>query len=408
MLLEFSVKNFRSFQDEQTLSLLAGKGSEQLESNTFSFPGIPTMVRSAVIYGPNAGGKSNLIKALYFLQQFILLSCTGYQEKQKIPLQQFRLNSASIVEPSEFSIDFVCDTIRFNYRIALNQEQVLSEELHAFPKKYRQTWFTRFWNVSLNAYEWYYGPNFKGEHKAWEQMTRSNALYLSTAVQFNSEQLRPLFLWFKEQLVVLFQHGHLQQETLFNPDLTFQFLKDSSSRLWIQRFMECADVGIEDFILAEEETPPIKKTLVRTQHQMNDMDQKVLFDLLQDESHGTQRLFLQAGGWLKSLREGLVLCIDELDLHLHANIVNYLVELFHSSKLNQKNAQLIFTTHNTSLLDNDLFRRDQVWFLQKDKEQRSRLYSLLDFKPRKEEALGKGYLRGRYGALPFTGKFRFS
>src|SRR3984885_15670740 len=407
MLLEFSVKNFRSFQDEQTLRLLAGKGSEQLESNTFSFPGIPTMVRSAVIYCPNAGGKSNLIKALYFLQQFILLSCTGYQEKQKIPLQQFRLNSASIVEPSEFSIDFVCDTIRFNYRIALNQEQVLSEELHAFPKKYRQTWFTRFWNVSLNAYEWYQGPNFKGEHKVWEQMTRTNALYLSTAVQFNSEQLKPIFLWFRDQLVILLKNGPAQ-EIYFNPNLTLQFLKDPKTAPWIHKFMECADIGIDNFHLIEEEAPPIKKLAVRTQHKMLDSDQKVFFDLFLDESDGTQRLFSQAGGWLKALSEGLVLFVDELDLHLHPNIVRYLIELFHSPKTNQKNAQLIFTTHDTSLLDSDLFRRDQVWFVQKDDNQGSRLYSLLDFKPRKGEAIGKGYLQGRYGALPFIGKFRFS
>lgn len=111
---------------------------------------------------------------------------------------------------------------------------------------------------------------------------------------------------------------------------------------------------------------------------------------------------------MKALREGLVLFVDELDLHLHPNIVRYLIELFHSPKTNQKNAQLVFTTHDTSLLDSDLFRRDQVWFIQKDEQQGSRLYSLLDFKPRKGEAIGKGYLQGRYGALPFIGKFRFS
>ncbi len=172
--------------------------------------------------------------------------------------------------------------------------------------------------------------------------------------------------------------------------------------------MECADIGIENFHLIEEESPPIKKVAVRTQHKMIDSDQKVFFDLFLDESDGTQRLFSQAGGWLKALREGLVLFVDELDLHLHPNIVRYLIELFHSPKTNQKNAQLVFTTHDTSLLDSDLFRRDQVWFVQKDDNQGSRLYSLLDFKPRKGEAIGKGYLQGRYGALPFIGKFRFS
>lgn len=408
MLLQFSVKNFRSFEREEVLDLSAGKGSELLNTNTFKLYPNTSLVRSAVIYGPNAGGKSNFIRGIFFLQQFVLTSSTAFQEKQKIPLQAFRLSAKSQTEPSEFSIDFVCNDVRFTYRVALTEEMIISEELHAYPKKYRQTWFTRNWNQSSQTYEWYHGPSFKGEHKAWEQMTRANALYLSTAVQFNSEQLKPIFLWFKDQLVILLKNGPIQ-EINFNPDLTFQFLKDPETKPWIHKFMECADVGIENFHLIEEEVPPLKKIAVRTQHKMLDSDQKIFFDLFLDESDGTQRLFSQAGGWLKALREGLVLFVDELDLHLHPNIVRYLIELFHSPKINQKNAQLIFTTHDTSLLDQgDLFRRDQVWFIQKDEQQGSRLYSLLDFKPRKGEAIGKGYLQGRYGALPFTGKFRFS
>ena len=406
MLLQFSVKNFRSFQKEETLNLSASKGSELLESNTFAFAQNQRLVRSAVIYGPNAGGKTNLIRAIYFLQQFVLLSSTTFQEGQRIPLQPFRLTAQSTKEPSEFVIDFVCDQIRFTYHLALTEERVITEELYAYPKKHRQTWFTRKWNSSSGAYNWYQGPGFKGEHKAWEQMTRANALYLSTAVQFNSEQLKPIFLWFRDQLVILLKANPIQ-ETHFNPELTFQFLKEPDTKSWIHKFMECADVGIENFQLVEEESPPLKKITVRTQHKMLDSDQKVFFDLLLDESDGTQRLFTQAGGWLKALRDGLVLFVDELDLHLHPNIVRYLIELFHNPKTNQKNAQLVFTTHDTSLLDSDLFRRDQIWFVQKDEIQNSRLHSLLDFKPRKGEAIGKGYLHGRYGALPFIGKFRF-
>lgn len=407
MLLQFSVKNFRSFESEEVLNLSAGKGSELRDSNTFEFSQNQRLVRSAVIYGPNAGGKSNLIRAIFFLQQFVLASSTAYQEKQKIPLQPFRLNAKSQNEPSEFSIDFVCNDTRFTYHVALTEDQIISEELYAYPKKYRQTWFTRKWNASSKAYEWYHGPSFKGEHKVWEQMTRVNALYLSTAVQFNSEQLKPIFLWFRDQLVILLKNGPAQ-EVNFNLGLTIEFLKGSSTAPLIHKFMECADVGIEIYQLIEKEESPIKTIAVGTQHKMNDIEQKVLFDLLMDESEGTQRLFWQAGGWLKTLREGLVLFVDELDLHLHPNIVRYLIELFHSPKTNPKNAQLVFTTHDTSLLDSDLFRRDQVWFVQKDEQQGSRLYSLLDFKPRKGEAIGKGYLQGRYGALPFVGKFRFS
>ena len=404
MLLQFSVKNFRSFEKEEVLDLSASKGSELLQSNTFDFSQSKRLLCSAVIYGPNAGGKSNLIKAIYFVQQFILLSSSAFQQEQKIPLQPFRLNAKSQSKPSEFSIDFVCGKTRFTYFLALTEDRVIREELYAYPKNYRQTWFTRKWNPSSKAYDWYQGPSFKGEHKAWEQMTRANALYLSTAVQFNSKQLKPIFLWFKDQLVILLKNGPVQ-EIYFDPDLTFQYLKNPKTAPWIHKFMECADIGIENFQLVEEDTPPLKKTAVKTQHKMLDSHQKIFFDLFLDESDGTQRLFSQAGGWLKALREGLVLFVDELDLHLHPNIVRYLIELFHNPKTNKKNAQLVFTTHDTSLLDSDLFRRDQIWFIQKDEHQGSRLYSLLDFKPRKGEAIGKGYLQGRYGALPFIGKY---
>jgi AAA15 family ATPase/GTPase len=234
LLLQFSVKNFRSFEKEEVLNLSAGKGSELKDSNTFEFSQSQHLVRSAVIYGPNAGGKSNLIRAIYFLQQFVLASSTAYQEKQKIPLQPFRLNAKSQNEPSEFSIDFVCSKVRFTYHLALTEDQIISEELYAYPKNYRQTWFTRKWNPSSKTYDWYQGPSFKGEHKIWEQMTRANALYLSTAVQFNSEQLKPIFLWFRDQLVILLKNGPAQ-EIYFNPDLTLQFLKDPTTAPWIHK-----------------------------------------------------------------------------------------------------------------------------------------------------------------------------
>ncbi len=396
MLLQFTVKNFRSFRTSQSLSLVASKRTELIDTNTFEAMPSLRLARSAVIYGPNAGGKSNLIKALSFFQLFILHSASQYQEMQSIPTDPFRLDRAALDEPSEFSIDFIAEDTHFNYVIALDKRRVISEELYAFPKKYRQVWFKRTWNPSDERYDWYYGPNFKGEHKMWEQMTRSNALYLSTAVQFNSDQLRPLFGWFKDKLVIL------TRQMMFNPDLTVQALKDSSG--WIHKFMECADVGIDGFILSEQDIPTGKKTTVLTSHKIG--NQATHFDL-QDESEGTQKLFWHAGGWFKSLREGLVLCIDELDLSLHSMIVRHLISLFHDPKTNLKNGQLLFTTHDTSLLDGDVFRRDQIWFIEKDDVQGSSLYSLLDFKPRKNESLGKGYLQGRYGALPFLGRFRF-
>jgi len=126
-----------------------------------------------------------------------------------------------------------------------------------------------------------------------------------------------------------------------------------------------------------------------------------------DESDGTKKLFAYAGPWLDVLAKGRILFCDELDTSLHPLMVRFLIGLIQNPEINKHNAQLIFTTHDTSVLDTDLFRRDQVWFVEKDREQASRLYPLSDFKPRKGEALEKGYLNGRYGALPFIGELRF-
>ena len=145
---------------------------------------------------------------------------------------------------------------------------------------------------------------------------------------------------------------------------------------------------------------------IRFLHKTVDSDEKVLFDF-SDESGGTQKLFAFAGPLLDVLSKGRILFVDELDTSLHPLMVRFLISLIHNQEINKNNAQLAFTTHDTSVLDTDIFRRDQVWFVEKDAESASRLYPLSDFSPRKGEALERGYLKGRYGALPFIGEFKF-
>ena len=138
--------------------------------------------------------------------------------------------------------------------------------------------------------------------------------------------------------------------------------------------------------------------LIRFQHRDN-QDHPVFFHF-SDESDGTQKLFAFSGPWLDVLEKGRILFVDELDTSLHPLLVRFLIENFHNEKTNKNNAQLVFTTHDTSILDTDLFRRDQIWFVEKDRENATKLYPLSDFSPRKGEAIEKWYLKGRYGALP--------
>ncbi len=448
MLIEFRVANFRSIHEEQKLSLVASSSAELEGSNIASrADDVDRVLRSAVIYGPNASGKSNLLRAVQTLQQLVIGSAVG-QEGQPLGVQPFLLQATSSREPTEFDIVFVADDdTRYEYFCAVTAERVHAEWMVAYPHGRPQRWFERKFDATNGKYEWWFGPSFRGdkaEKKVWQDFTRANALFFSTAVQLNNEQLRPAFKWVAEGLIV--QAAGID----LNPFMSVELLKQDGGRR-VMDFMRAADIGIDRMEIREEEvsfpvavgpgqsamfvhqlpaiplqdwvplpipipqTPfpapqllppgiPIskpKRVRVMTWHKRTDAGDGVAFDLA-EESNGTQTLFQFVGGWVRALDTGATLFIDELDKSLHPFITHFLVSLFHG-KSNVKNAQLVFTTHDTSLLDKEIFRRDQVWFTEKDKEQATRLYSLLEYRPRKDEALERGYLKGRYGAVPFIG-----
>ncbi len=418
MLVEFSVSNFRSIHERQALSLVAGAGPEHRASHVFDAKAAntPELLRSAVIYGPNAAGKSNLIAALRFAQQFILDSASKYQQGDAIPVVPFamRPDDASGSNPSEFELNFVQAGVRYQYGFAVTARRVESEWLLAYPEGRPQRWFER---TEAGA-KWYFGPNFQGQKKLWQEATRDNALFLSTAVQLNAQQLHPVFEWFRDTLAVITPYARV--------DASFSIercLSDAEFKQRIVRFMQAADLGINDVRIHMHKFDPavvpdnqpfrdlILKELegaelpdVQFAHQLDD-GRSVLFRI-DDESGGTQKLFALAGPWLDVLDSGSVLFVDELDTSLHPRLMRHLVGLFNTAETNPHNAQLVFSTHDTSILDRDTFRRDQVWFMEKDRNHRSRLYPLTDFSPRKEENLERGYLQGRYGALPFVGELR--
>lgn len=414
MLIEFSVANFQSMRERQTLSFAAGLGRESLNNNTFDphQPNCPRLLRSVVIYGPNGAGKTNFLKAFHFMQWFIANSATTTQEGQKIPAIPFKFDQVHRNQPSEFEIIFLADNIRYQYGFSVNDTRVVREWLLAYPHGKSQQWFERAFDESSNEYQWSFGSKFKGEKNLWKSSTRSNTLFLSTAVQLNSEQLKPVFHWLSAKLIVVVGN------VAFNPALTFELFQHKEGMEKLIRFTKAADIGIEKFELKEDDLQPFyphaselkvvqshkpsKHFRVLSWHKMIDSNEFVPLNLEQ-ESAGTIKLFVQAGGWLKALGEGATLVFDEMDNSLHPLIVRFLVSLFHDNEINKLNAQLLLTTHDTSLLDDNIFRRDQVWFVEKDQNSSTHLYSLLDFSPRKDEALEKGYLKGRYGALPFVG-----
>jgi len=424
MLVEFSVGNYRSIQEKQTLSMVAADNETMLDSNTFPVPNNDDLrlVTSAAIYGPNASGKSNLLKAIQVLKNLVINSASRMQIGDKLPVEPFRLNSESAKKPSSFEVIFIHEKIRYEYGVSLNRERVFEEWLIAYPNEVQQNWFSREYLPDDpkfqpdEGYKWSFGKGLKGEKKRIQRFVRSNSLFISHAAQNNHPQLTEVFDFFQDELKII-----LHIDTPFIVDDT----NNEGYYNYMVKLLNEADIGIADLkieIIPEtlnddmihriqqemqklginaisKDIPDFGRLDIITVHKMNDSDKTVEFEI-DEESDGTKRLFEIAGYWLYVLQNGEILIIDEIDRSLHPVLSKALIKMFNNPEINKNNAQLIFTTHDTTLLDGEIFRPDQIWFTEKDNSM-TKLYSLFDFRPREDESLQKGYLLGRYGAIPF-------
>lgn len=414
MLLEFRVRNYRSIRDEQVLSLVASSDKELAQTHLVStgLKALPHAVRTAVVYGPNASGKSTLLRALDYLRAVVAESASVIQPGQTYNVQPFRLDAACAQQPTQFEITFMLEGVRHQYAFAMTAQRIVSESLLVYrSSKPTQLYSRQPSEGGGDAYDYEFSTYLHGPRKLWQESTRPNALFLSTAAQLNSELLSPVFRWITRNLVFL------QAGMDVAPELTTAMLGTEQGRTTIREFLSAADVSIADVQAVARkgvQTHWIVSAsgLQPSSHEERDFLMPVFehstphgsakFEL-QDESEGTQRLYGLIAPVLDCLRDGRVLIVDELDGSLHTLLVRRLITMFQTPEVNPHGAQLLFTTHDTSLLDHTLFRRDQVWFTEKDADQATRLYPLTDFSPRKQEAWERGYLTGRYGAVPFFG-----
>jgi hypothetical protein len=419
MLIEFRIKNFRSFRDQQVLSMVAANDKELRDSNTFETRAFKMgLVRSAVVYGPNASGKSNLIMAMGFLQLFMLTAvnsppAVGQRAIDTHLLQPFLLNNDTRQAPIEFELTFVQHDIRYEYGLTLDRERIYEEWLIAFPKGQPQVWFERMGLPESDT--WYFGPRLAGEKQRLADITRSDVPFLAVGATFGNAQLRTVFEWFAAQLAVFNPWG--------NPDLigktAHRAAENPQLHQQIRALLAEADFAINDFavqlipvgedplfsrlpteLLNAMSSGGFQRTEIRMRHQAPETTEGYVELPSQDESLGTQRFFAITDPIVTALELGQVLAIDEIDDSLHPLLVRRLVELFHSQETNPRCAQLIMNTHDTTMLDTRLFRRDQIWFTERDGRGGSQLYPLSSYSPRKDESLAKGYLHGRYGAVP--------
>lgn len=414
MLLELRVKNFRSIKNEQTLSLIATAAGEHADTNVAPILADKhRVIKTAAIYGPNASGKTNLIKAMAAMETIVMTSAQEKQRGDSLPIEPYLFDRTSRGQPSEFEVVISIDEVQYQYGFSATSEKVYEEWLYAFPNDKKQVWFHRKFKEDKKKYSWVRSDFLIGRKKVWQEATRPNALFLSTAIQLNNEQLKPIFDWFKRTLRTV---GINQLTASYTAG---QCLKDMKGR--VIAFMKEADFAIDDVVI-EKKQFPIQKLYesvpelagsklatelqdvsiydIKTVHSMPN-GERVEMDL-DNESDGTKKFFYFAGPWINALENGFVVFVDELHDNFHPHLVKFLVQLFHSKKTNPKNAQLIFTTHETSILSQEIFRRDQIFFTERNDENSTNIYPLTDFSPRKSvENLEKNYLDGRYGALPY-------
>ena len=419
MIVEFSVKNFMSIKGEVRLSLVARPFPDNGDTHLFTPElakgnrSIP-LVHSAAIYGPNGAGKTNIIIAFSTMQEIIRTSTQGHD---KLPVVPFAFDPECQSQPSVFEIVFILDGVRYQYGFSTTTKTIVDEWLFAWPRGRVQVWFER------NNEHYEFGQKLIGPKNVWKKATRPNALFLSTAVTLNSLQLKPIFDWFLNGLKISrdgtwgkgFTTGRCCSERHEN----------GVNKLEIIDFLNRSGFSIKDIRIVDEKFSPdqipndwpsavqeqfikdlVGKKIPRI-FLVHDTGNEENYELdLGVESHGTQRMFSLAGPWRDTLKEGSTIIMDELEDSLHPALVKFLLDSFHNPSKNKMGAQLIFTTHNTSILNQDNFRRDQIWFCSRNGGQETELFPLTEFHPRKNfENLERSYLTGRYGALPYFRHF---
>lgn len=411
MLIEFRTENYRSLRDEQALTLQAGRVGKSDDPRPRRVQGYAEpLLTVAALYGANASGKSNVLGALGFMREAVLTSHRAWRPEGGVPRQPFAWGGKPS-EPSLFEITLLTGGIRYQYGFVANDERFLEEWLYAWPQGRKQTWFVR----DGDAYK--FGEHLGGENKLIEQVTRPNALFLSAAVQHRHERLVPVYWWF-QTLAAINVSGSKAEGAFWEIASELRnigrWLHDGQRIDEFLKLLQGADVGIIGLKLGK----PSYGTDTNTGKFISVFPPKVLLQHgtdsdgawlpLEEESQGTRTLCHNGPLLLDTLRDGGVLLIDELEASLHPLLALEIVRQFNDPARNPRNAQLIFTTHDTHLLGTAAgdppLRRDQIWLTEKDREGATCLYPLTDYKPREGENLERGYLQGRYGAIPFLGE----
>lgn len=424
MLVEFTVNNFKSIKNSVKFSMLT---STKDIGNTFDIRDYK-LLSSAIIYGANASGKSNFLRALAFMGRFVLNRFKILQSIDKLPHEPFKLCTDAEDSSSFFEIVFFINDIKYRYGFEMDSHTIYSEWLFADEKGKEAKLFIR--DIDEDDYV---NPNrFKEGYQFFDKKNQKikiakNQLFIWKCDQEDGEISKSILKWFNNFNMI---DGMDHQDY---KNFTMKKMEDENFKNKIVQLVKTADIDIDDISIEEDDVPldvieklpmpdnlkkeilndgGLKSIEINTKHKKYDSDGnvigEVIFELDKEESKGTRKFFAMSAPIIDTLQNGKILIIDELDANLHPILTQHLIQLFHDKNINSKNAQLIFATHDTNLLKPHIFRRDQIWLTEKDKYSSTDLYSLAQFKGvRAKEDFEKQYIQGKYGAIPYLGKFEF-
>lgn len=404
MLIELIIENYKSFKDKVVFSMAASNDTEHLSS--VSKTKRIDILKTAAVYGPNAGGKSNLLKATSFMKDmFLRFSRTSFVNDE-IPVDSFKLDRKSQDESSMFEVTFLKNDVQYRYGFSLTSEKVEAEWFFAAFSAKESLVFTR----ENEKYDVGSSAKFNGLKKLAKSYTKSNSLFAAFVNQnIEIDAFKDLLDWFTKlhDITVLSNHNI--------PVPTGQMIsKDQKFKQLVMKAIQMSDFSILDLEYEEEQINKNDdnsgfRVNISSKHNVFENEEivgDVTFSFDKMESQGTKKFFSIIGPFLKTLQDGGVLIIDEFDSKLHPNLMMKLFDLFNDSDINCCDAQLIFSTHNTLFLDKDILRRDQIWFVQRDSFGVSNISSLYDFKVRKDASFDKDYLLGKMGYVPKIGSLK--
>ena len=422
MLISFAVTNFRSIKERVELDLTksALRGTA---TNYFKAPGKHSLLHSAIIYGPNASGKSGLLRAFKALEFLVVASASAKPDQNIPPYEPHTLEVSYAKQPVIIEVSFIINKSRYDYKVAFSKKKIEEEELYYYASGGRSLLYSR-----QAGYDIKFGDYYKGQKKTLEKLLLPNQLLLSKAAENNVDILLVPYRFFSRGVMVYPLIEDYHEDNLTR--LYAKRLAENSESPFSKRFnaLICAlDTGISSVAVEEVDWDKFEfpnnmpdevqkrvkedyKYDIKTQHSLFDGKEKVgaaKFDV-EDESTGTKSLFVMGGIILDALERGRVLVVDEFEKNLHPSITQFLIQLFHNEVTNPKHAQLVFATHDITQLSNDNFRRDQVWFTEKDEYGATALYRCSDIPGiRLNTPLDKWYASGRFGATPIVNDIDF-